>query len=116
VRCGDHQAVGATEVKHDHGEAAADHGQRQQSRQRGARLVELAAEHGAHRGDVEHAGRGHDQEDGEDMRQTPDDLVVHAGDDVAGVLHVERGTDADRRDQAADGGEDIEQAFFVARV
>jgi hypothetical protein len=48
--------------------------------------------------------------------QAPDDLVVHAGHDVAGVLHVERGADADGRDQAANGGEDIEQAFFVAWI
>jgi len=48
--------------------------------------------------------------------QPPDDLVVHAGDDVAGMLHVERGAEAEGSDQAAQCGQHIEEAFLVAGV
>ena len=44
-------------------------------------------------GDVEHAGGGDDEEDGEDVRDAPDDLVVHAGDDVAVVLEMQEGAE-----------------------
>jgi hypothetical protein len=44
---GDHQAVGAAEVEHDHGQAAAQHGDAEQGGERRARLVGLLAEHRA---------------------------------------------------------------------
>jgi hypothetical protein len=63
---------------------------------RRARLVELLAEHRTDGSDVQHARGGDDQEHREDMRQTPDDLVVHAGQDMAVCSSVKNAYSAAR--------------------
>ena len=88
-------AVGAAQVEHQHHQAAAQQRQREQPRQRRARLVHRLAEHRADRGHVQHARGGHDHEDRKHVRQAPHHLVVHAGDDVAVRLHVVRGSQAE---------------------
>ncbi|MDT4847294.1 hypothetical protein FQZ97_813440 [compost metagenome] len=83
VRGGDDHAIGPTQVQHQHHQAAHQQGDAQQTRERRARLVDRLAEDRADRGDVEHPRGRDDHEDREHMGQAPDDLVVHAGDDVA---------------------------------
>ena len=116
MRGGDDDAVGTTEVEHDHGQTGGEHGNGQQAGERRARFVDRFAEHRTDRGDVEYARSGNDQEDGKDVGQSPDDLVVHAGDDVAGMFHIQRGSQADSGDQSADEGKDVKEALFRAAV
>ena len=71
---------------------------RPESRREG--LVGRLAEDRADRGDVERAGGGDDQEHREDVRRAPDDLVVHPGDVVAVVLHVEGGGQPRQHEQS----------------
>ena len=99
VRRGDDHAVGTAEVEHQHEQPAGEEREAQQPRQRRAGLVRGLSEHGTDRRDVEHAGGRDDHEDREDVRHAPDDLVVHAGDRVAVLLHEVRGRQAREHDQ-----------------
>ena len=100
MRRSDDHALGPAEVEHQHGEAAREQRNAQESRQRRARLVLRLAEYGADRRDVERAGRGDDQEDREHVRQARDDAVVHPGDDVAMLFHVVRRREPGQRDES----------------
>ena len=103
VRGRDDHPLGPAEVEHQHHQAAGEQRDAQQARQRRARLVGRLAEHRADRGHVQHARGGDDHEDREHVRQAPDHLVRHAGDDVAVQLHVVRGAQAERRDERRRG-------------
>ena len=83
VRDGDEHALRPAEIEHQHHEAAGEQGDGEDARQAGVGLVGETVEDRRDRGDIERARGRHDQEHGEHMRQAPDDLVAHAGDDVA---------------------------------
>ena len=101
---GDDQAVGVTEIEHQNHQAADEQGDGEQRGQTPERLVQGLAEHGADGGHVERAGGGDDQEDGKDVRHAPDDLVVHAGNVVPLVLHIQNRAqgEPDERAQSAE--------------
>ena len=51
------------------------------------------------------------------MRQAPDDLVVHARDDMAMLFHVERGAEAERDQHEMQADQPPEDgAVFVERL
>jgi hypothetical protein len=96
---GHDQAIGTTQVQHQDGETAHQQGDGQQAGQAGQRLVGRLAEHRADGGDIQRPGCGHDQEHREHMGDAPYDLVVHARDPVAAVLHVVGGSEGDGDDR-----------------
>ena len=100
----DDQPFRSAEIKHEHGQPARQQRDGENARESRIGLVGQPVEHRRDRGDIERARRRDDQEHREDMRQAPDDLVVHAGDDMAVLFHVERGAEAqrDKNDMQAD--------------
>ncbi len=92
IRHGDDQAIGATQVKHqDHKPPTSS---ASASRPTSAPTVcNLLAENRCNRGHIQCAGSGDDQEHSEHVRHAPDDLVVHAGHNVAMVFHVDVGSE-----------------------
>ena len=97
VRHRDEDADRPAEIEHQHHQAASQQRYGEDAGQPRIGLVGEAVEHGRDRGDVERPRGGHDQEHREHVRRSPDDLVAHAGDDVAVLLHIERGADPERQ-------------------
>ena len=89
---------GRPRVEHEHCEPAREQRDREHCREPCERLVCGPPEHRRERRDVERAGRGHDQEHREHVRQPPHDAVVHAGHVVPFDLHVVSGEDAGEGD------------------
>ena len=102
---GHQEPVRAPQVEHQDQEPADQERHREQAGQAPQGLVGALAEDGADGGDVERPGGGEDQEHGEDMGRPPHHRIVHAGDPVALVLHVERGQAAEPDDRRQDAEE-----------
>jgi hypothetical protein len=97
-RHGDDQSLGASEVEHENRETPGQQGDRENAGEAGIGLVSEPVEDRGHRGDVERPRGGDDQENGEDVRRAPHDLIAHAGDDMTVGLHIEGGAQAERHD------------------
>ena len=99
MRHRDEDAHGPSEVKHENHQTAGEQGDGQNAGEPRVRLVGEPVEDGGDRGDVERARGGDDEEHGEHVRRAPDDLIAHAGDDVAVLFHIERGAKAERQER-----------------
>ena len=87
IGCSDDNAVRTAKVQHQHGQSSGQQCDREHAGQRRTTLVHGFAEYRADGCNVEYAGSRDNHEYREHMRHTPDDLVVHAGDDMAVFLH-----------------------------
>ena len=87
VQHGDDQPIRPAEVEHQHRETTSQQCNRQQPRERRQRLVFAASEDRRNGRDVQRAGGGKDEKNRAHMRQSPHDMVGHAGDVVALRLH-----------------------------
>ena len=73
--------------------------QRKHARQRRKGLQFGLSEDRGHGRDVESARRRNHQKNSKDVRQAPDNLVVHPGHDVAMMFHVGNGAQSSQRNQ-----------------